>query len=384
MSTQSRIRLGMVGGGEGAFIGAVHRAAAALDSMFTLTAGAFSSTPEKAVRSGIALGVAPERAYPSWQAMLDAERQRPANERIELVAIVTPNHTHYEIAKAFAEAGFHIISDKPLATTSAQAADLAAVVARTGVLFGVTYNYSGYPLIKEAAALVRDGAIGDIRKVFVEYHQGWLATPLESSGQKQADWRTDPNRAGIGGAIGDIGTHAEHLLTCVTGLQIHSLCADLSSFVPGRKLDDDASILLRFTSGAKGVLTVSQICVGEENNLTLRIHGTTGSIAWRQEDPNQLTLCALDGQRRIITRGSANTHPTTAQATRLPSGHPEGFIEAFANIYRSMAMAIHARRTNSPHQPDYPTLHDGARGVAFIETVVQSAAQGSKWLPFPH
>lgn len=384
MTTNPRIRLGMVGGGEGAFIGAVHRAAAALDSMFTLTAGAFSSTPEKAVRSGIALGVAPDRAYPSWKAMLESERKRPANERIELLAIVTPNATHFEIASAFAEAGFHIVCDKPVVTTSQQARELAAIVARSSTLFGVTYNYTGYPLIKEAAALVRASAIGDIRKVFVEYHQGWLATPLESSGQKQADWRTDPARAGIAGAIGDIGTHAEHLVSYVTGLQIHSLCADLSAFVPGRRLDDDAGVLLRFTSGAKGVLTVSQICVGEENNLTLRVHGTTGSLAWRQEDPNQLTLCTLDGQRRTITRGSANTHPMTAQATRLPSGHPEGFIEAFANIYRNMAIAIHARRNNIPAATDYPAIEDGARGVAFIETVVQSAAQGSKWLPFPH
>jgi len=382
MTTTPRIRLGMIGGGEGAFIGAVHRSAAAIDGLYTLTAGAFSSTPDKSIRSGIALGLPPDRVYPTWQAMLDAELKRPAHDRIELVSIVTPNHAHYELAKAFAQAGFHVICDKPLVTTSAQATDLAAVVAKSGVLFGVTYNYSGYPLIKEAAALIASGTIGDIRKVFVEYHQGWLATSLEASGQKQADWRTDPARAGAGGAVGDIGTHAEHLLTSVTGLHIQSLCADLSSYVPGRKLDDDASILLRFANGAKGVITVSQICIGEENNLTLRIHGTTGSISWRQEDPNQLTLCTLEGHRRIITRGTTSS-PAAANATRIPSGHPEGFIEAFANIYKSMAHAIHASRTGAPHQPDYPTIHDGIRGVTFIETVVQSSLQGAKWLPFP-
>lgn len=382
MITTPRIRLGMIGGGEGAFIGAVHRSAAALDGLYALTAGAFSSSPEKSLRSGAALGLPSDRVYPSWQAMLEAELKRPAHDRVELVSIVTPNHAHYEPAKAFAQAGFHVICDKPLVTTSAQATDLAAIVAKSGVHFGVTYNYSGYPLIKEAAALVAAGAIGEIRKVFVEYHQGWLATPLEASGQKQADWRTDPARAGAGGAVGDIGTHAEHLLTAVTGLHIHSLCADLSSFVPGRKLDDDASILLRFTGGAKGVITVSQICVGEENNLTLRVHGTTGSLSWRQEDPNQLTHCTLDGQRRIITRGTTSSAPA-ARATRLPSGHPEGFIEAFANIYASMAHAIHAPQANSPHQPDYPTIQDGIRGVTFIETVVQSATAGAKWLPFP-
>lgn len=376
-----KLKLGMIGGGNDAFIGAVHRAAAALDARFEFVAGALSSTPERALASARAIGLQQDRIYPTWKDMLEGERRRPENERIDVVSIVTPNNLHAEIALPFVEAGFHIICEKPMVTTSTQAAKLTAAVERSGIVFGVCYNYTGYPMVKEAAALVRSGAIGNIRKVFVEYHQGWLADNLESTGQKQASWRVDPARAGIGGAIGDIGTHAENLLTTVTGLRIESLCADITSFVPDRRLDDDASILLRLSNGAKAVLTVSQICIGEENNLSLRIHGDRGSLAWRQEQPNHLTICRADGSRQILARGGPGLAPETNHASRLPTGHPEGFIEAFANIYRAVADAVLQKRGLLATIPSIPpTVHDGARGVTFIEKVVQSASAGGTWV----
>lgn len=382
-TTVQKLKLGMIGGGNDAFIGAVHRAAAALDARFEFVAGALSSTPERALASARAIGLQQDRIYPTWKDMLEGERRRPESERIDVVSIVTPNNLHAEIALPFVEAGFHIICEKPMVTTSTQAAKLTAAVERSGIVFGVCYNYTGYPMVKEAAALVRSGAIGNIRKVFVEYHQGWLADNLESTGQKQASWRVDPARAGIGGAIGDIGTHAENLLTTVTGLRIESLCADITSFVPDRRLDDDASILLRLSNGAKAVLTVSQICIGEENNLSLRIHGDRGSLAWRQEQPNHLTICRADGSRQILARGGPGLAPETNHASRLPTGHPEGFIEAFANIYRAVADAVLQKRGLLATIPSIPpTVHDGARGVTFIEKVVQSAGAGATWVPY--
>lgn len=375
MTVLKPLRLGMVGGGQGAFIGAVHRMAAALDGLYTLTAGALSSTPERARASGAALGLDPERTYTSWQEMIERERALSPDRRIQVVSIVTPNATHFEIANALVAAGFHVVCDKPMVTTTAEAEALVEAVERAGVLFAVTYNYTGYPMVHQAAEMVRTGAIGRIRKVFVEYHQGWLASPIEREGQKQAAWRLNPAQAGSGGAIGDIGAHAENLLAAVTGLEIESLCADLTSFVPGRALDDDASILLRFRGSAKGVLTVSQVCIGEQNNLTLRIHGDRGSLAWRQETPDQLLHARADGSTTILVRGGPGLAPEAAQATRLPGGHPEGFIEAFANIYRAVAEAIRDGRTTGP----FPSVHDGARGVRFIERAV--ASRGS-WLPF--
>lgn len=371
------IRLGMIGGGRGAFIGAVHRMAAAIDGEFALVAGAMSSTPERSIESGRALGLSAERCYPAWREMLNGERARPEGERVQAVSIVTPNATHAEIALAFVRAGFHVICDKPMTVTSAQADELAAAVRQAGVVFAVTYNYTGYPMVRQAAAMVREGQLGTIRKVFVEYHQGWLASALEAQGQKQAAWRLDPAVAGAGGAIGDIGTHAENLAAFVTGLEIESLCADLARFVPGRRLDDDASILLRFRGGARGVLTVSQVCIGQENNLTLRVHGDRGSLSWRQEEPNTLTWDRDDGERRVLTRGSAGLHAAAADATRLPPGHPEGFIEAFANIYRGVAAAIRA----GAHAGDFPTVEDGARGVRFVEAAVRSSAAAGRWEP---
>jgi len=392
------LKLGMVGGGSGAFIGAVHRMAARLDGAWEVTAGALSSTPERALESGRAIGLA--RPYPTWEEMLERELALPAGERIDAVSIVTPNHLHHPVAKAFTEAGFHALCDKPMVLDSEQAADLVRAVDAAGTIFAVTYNYTGYPLVKEARRLVQEGAIGEVRKVIVEYNQGWLATKLEDTGAKQAVWRADPARSGIGGAIADIGSHAENLVATVTGLELSALCADLTSFVPGRRLDDDANLLLRFHGGAKGVMIASQIEVGEENDLRIRVYGTTGGLLWRQEEPNQLIHKTLEGPTRILTRNGGGYLGAAAQAnTRLPSGHPEGFIEAFANVYTNVAAAIAARKGAGPATgasagslgagsaagavaPDFPTVLDGARGVAFIEAAVASSASTTKWTPF--
>ena len=370
------IRLGMVGGGTGAFIGAVHRTAARLDNNYRLVAGALSSTPAKALASAEDLGL--PRGYGSWEDMLERELALPESERIEAVSVVTPNHLHYPVAKAFAEAGFHVICDKPLVHTSEQAAELTRIVAEKGIVFGVTYNYTGYPMVKEARRLVAEGAIGKVRKVIVEYNQGWLATRLEATGEnKQSEWRTDPQRSGVGGAIGDIGSHAENLVSTVTGLELDAICADLTTFVPGRRLDDDANLLLRFKGGARGILTVSQIEVGEENDLRIRVYGETGSLTWHQEEPNRLVHKTLEGPTRLLTRGNGYLGAAATAATRIPAGHPEAFLEAFANVYAGVADAI-----RGVEGADYPTVTDGARGVAFIETTVESARSDARWTPF--
>lgn len=370
----------MIGGGAGAFIGGVHRMAAALDGRWVLTAGALSSSPQKSLDSAAGLGLNRARSYPTWQEMLARESALPAGDRVDAVTIVTPNATHHAIALAFINAGFHVIIDKPMVTTAAHAAELVEAVRARGVVGAVTYNYTGYPMVRQAASIVRSGQIGTIRKVFAEYHQGWLATNLEATGQKQAAWRLDPSQAGGGGSIGDVGTHAENLISTVTGLQIDSLCADLTSFVPGRTLDDDAAILLRFRGGARGVLTVSQVCIGERNNLTLRVHGDKGSLFWAQETPNELELRLDDGSTRIQSRAECGMDAAAAWASRLPPGHPEGFIEAFANIYRAVADRILALRAGSHSGPDFPTVVEGARGVHFIERVLHSSRQGSTWV----
>jgi len=377
-----KLRYAMVGGGRDAFIGAVHRRAAALDGEIELVAGALSSRADKARASGQDLGLADARNHGSWETLLADEVRRTETDRIDFVSIVTPNHMHFPVARAFAEAGIHVVCDKPLVHTSGQAQELAAVVARSGVVFAVTYNYTGYPMVREARAMVRAGAIGEVRKVIVEYNQGWLATKLEDSGQKQADWRTDPARSGIAGAIGDIGSHAENLVATVTGLQLESLCADLTTFVAGRRLDDDGNLLLRFTNGARGVLIASQIEVGCENDLRLRVFGSSGTLEWHQEEPNTLLHSPIDGPRRVLTRGSAWLSDAARRATRLPTGHPEAFIEAFANVYLGVAEQIRAKQTGTTPAPgtaDYPTLADGARGVRFIEKTVESASSAHKW-----
>ncbi|RZI66741.1 MAG: Gfo/Idh/MocA family oxidoreductase [Variovorax sp.] len=378
-----KLRYAMVGGGRDAFIGAVHRKAIALDGQAELVAGALSSSPDKARASGRDLFLADDRNHGDWQALLADELRRPAHERIDFVSIVTPNHVHFPVAQAFVEAGFHVVCDKPLVHTSEQADALVAAVQQRGTVFGVTYNYTGYPMVRQARAMVQAGELGGLRKVVVEYNQGWLASQLEGHGtNKQADWRTDPARSGAAGAVGDIGSHAENLVATVTGLEIESLCADLSSLVPGRALDDDGSLLLRFAGGARGVLIASQINTGLENDLRLRVSGTLGTLEWRQEQPSQLVHLPHDGPKRILTRGSPWLHPAAQRASRIPAGHPEGFIEAFANVYGGVMADIHARLAGSTADPlaaDYPRVEEGARGVRFIERTVASAASAAKW-----
>jgi predicted dehydrogenase len=380
-----KLRYAMVGGGRDAFIGAVHRHAIALDGQAELVAGALSSTPDKARASGRDLFLADNRNHGDWQALLADEMKRPPGERIDFVAIVTPNHMHHPVAHAFADAGFHVVCDKPLVHTREQADALVAAVRKQGTVFGVTYNYTGYPMVRQARAMVAAGELGEIRKVVVEYNQGWLASHLEGTGNKQADWRTDPARSGAAGAIGDIGSHAENLVATVTGLEIESLCADLTRFVPGRALDDDGSLLLRYKGGARGVLIASQINAGLENDLRLRVSGALGTLEWRQEQPSRLVHLPHDGPRRIFTRGAPWLHASAQRASRIPAGHPEGFIEAFANVYGGVMADIRARLDGIPADPlllDYPTVEDGARGVRFIERTVASAASASKWTPW--
>ncbi|SEU21950.1 Gfo/Idh/MocA family protein [Stigmatella erecta] len=386
MSTQPerKLRYAMVGGGRDAFIGSVHRRAMALDGQMELVAGALSSNPDKARASGRDLGLSPERNHGRWEDLLADELTRPVEERIDFVSIVTPNHVHFPVAKAFAAAGIHVVCDKPLVHTRAQADELVRTVEQTGVVFGVTYNYTGYPMVREARELVRRGVLGELRKVVVEYNQGWLATHVEGQGNKQAGWRTDPERSGAAGAIGDIGSHAENLAATVTGLELEAICADLGALVPGRRLDDDASLLLRWRGGVRGVLTASQIAAGVENDLRLRVFGSAGSLDWRQENPNELVHAPLDGPKRILTRGSPWLSESSRRACRVPSGHPEAFIEAFANVYLGVAADIRARLAGVAADPlaaDYPRLADGVRGVRFIEKTVESAASKLKWTP---
>jgi predicted dehydrogenase len=385
MSDQ-KLRFAMVGGGRGAFIGAVHRRAAEFHCSTELVAGALASEPEKARLSGQDWGLAPDRNHGDWQSLLNDELKRPASERIHFVVIVTPNHVHFPVARAFTDAGIHVVCDKPLVHTSAQAAELVDLCRRRETVFGVTYNYTGYPLVRHAREMVRSGQLGRIRKVVVEYNQGWLARLLEAdAANKQAVWRTDPTRSGVAGAIGDIGSHAENLVATVTGLELESLCADLTTFVAGRKLDDDGSLLLRFSSGAKGILMATQIAIGGENDLRLRVWGTDGSLTWHQEDPNQLIHDPIDGPRRILRRGAGCLAEAARRVTYLPPGHPEAFMEAFANVYRGVEEAIRARMAGRPLgalEGDFPTLEDGARGVRFIEKTVESSRSQDKWTRF--
>lgn len=379
-----KLRYAMVGGGQGAFIGAVHRKAMALDGQYELVAGALSSTPERARASGRELGLADDRNHADWQALLADELRREPAQRIDVACIVTPNHLHFPVAKAFVEAGFHVVCDKPLVHTAAQAGELVQAVRARGTVFGVTYNYGGYPMVRQAREMVRAGELGAIRKVVVEYNQGWLATRLEAEGNKQAAWRNDPAQSGGAGALGDIGSHAENLVATVTGLRIESLCADLGALVPGRVLDDDANMLLRFEGGARGVLVASQVNTGIENGLRLRVSGTLGSIEWWQEEPNRLVHSPADGPARVLTRGSPWLHEAALRAGRIPPGHPEGFIEAFANVYLGVAEAIRAHGAGQAPDPllaDYPRVEDGARGVRFIEAVLASARSTQKWTP---
>jgi predicted dehydrogenase len=372
-----KIRLGMVGGGTGAFIGEVHRIAARLDNRYELVAGAFSSDPERCRESGKQLGIPANRCYDDFATM--AKKESKKKDGIEAVAIVTPNHLHHAPAKAFLEAGIHVICDKPLTTSLGDAKELQSLVEKTGQLFAVTYNYSGYPMVRQAREMVASGELGSIRVVQVEYPQDWLSTNLEASGQKQAAWRTDPARAGAGGSLGDIGTHAYHLTEFVTGLKVKSVLADLNAFVTGRKLDDNAQVLMHFNNGARGALWASQIAVGHENGLRLRVYGNKAGLEWFQEQPNQLRFSPLGEAPRIITRGSETAGDSAIHATRIPGGHPEGFLEAFANLYRDFADQIEASREGRASESLVPDITAGVQGVQFVETAVASAKNGSVW-----
>ena len=375
-----RLRLGMVGGGRGAFIGAVHRIAARMDDRWELVAGALSADPDRAVASAADLHIAPDRAYASYEQMANAEAKRP--DRIDAVAIVTPNHMHFGPAKAFLQAGINVICDKPLTSTLDDALELERIVAGSGCFFGLTHNYTAHPLIRQAREMVAAGELGDIRVVQVEYPQDWLATKLEDSGQKQAAWRTDPARSGAAGSVGDIGTHAFNLAEFVTGLQVESLSADLSSLVAGRVLDDNAGMLLRFAGGARGMLWASQVAVGNENNVRLRVYGSKASLDWHQEQPNWMTFTALGQPPQTIRRAGSGAGPAAAHASRVPAGHPEGYLEAFAQLYRDFAEQITARlegRAADPLSTVTPGIAAGVRGMRFITAAVASSANDARW-----
>ncbi len=382
MTSSVPVRYAMVGGGLDAFIGGVHRRAAALDGEFVLVAGVLSRDAEVARESGRAYGLAKDRAYLSVDELIAGELAREAGDRAELVSIVTPNFLHFEQARACLAAGFHVLVEKPMTLTSGEARELERLAEDRGLACVVMYTYTGYPMVREARARCLAGELGRVRKVFVEYHQGWLSAKVESAGVVQAEWRTDPKRAGLGGALGDIGSHAENLTSFITGLEIESLSAELTSFVDGRALDDDASVLLRFRGGAKGVLTASQICAGEGNGLSIRVYGERGGLRWRQERPESLELLSLDGPTREFVRGGPGVGDAAAAGSRIPVGHPEGFIEAFGNIYRRASELVRARRDAS--EPGVraamtPGAAEGRRGLRFIELCVQSSRNGGAW-----
>jgi len=374
-----RIRLGMIGGGEGAFIGAVHRLAARMDAHYDLVAGALSSTPDKARRSGEALGLAADRIYDDFEAMAKAEAKRP--DGVEAVAIVTPNHVHAAPAIAFLKAGIHVICDKPLALTHAEGLKIEAAVKKSGKIFALTHNYTGYPLVRRARELAQDGDLGELRLVQVEYPQDWLTTAVEKTGNKQAEWRTDPKRSGAGGALGDIGTHAYNLADFVTGLELAEISADLTSFGEGRALDDNVQIMMRYKGGARGALWASQVAPGNENGLKLRVYGTKGGLSWSQINPNELFYSPFGKSTRIITRGGPDSGEAAGRVTRVPPGHPEGYLEGFANIYGEVAKAIVAARAGKkiPKGVLFPTIEDGLKGMAFVEAAVKSSKANAKW-----
>lgn len=373
----------MIGGGRGAFIGGVHRMAAALDGQIDLVCGAFSSDPERSRASGADLFLDPARCYGTFEDMIRSEAARPVGDRMDFVSIVTPNHMHFEPAIMALEHGFHVVCDKPMCLTVAEALLLEEKVKSTGLIFALTHTYSGYPMVKQAKEMIVHEALGKIRRVVVEYPQGWLSTPIESLEQKQASWRTDPSRSGAAGAVGDIGTHAEHLAEYITGLKIMSVCADLHTHVPGRRLDDDGSILLRFDHGARGVLIASQISAGEENNLRIKIYGEKGGMEWSQMEPNSLIIRWLDAPMQVLRTGVGPLYHQAVAHTRIPAGHPEGYLEAFANIYRNVAFCLQARlagETVDPVYSDFPTVEEGVRGMKFIDAVVKSGWQDEvKW-----
>ena len=372
----------MVGGGLTSFIGPVHRKAAGIDGEIELVAGAFSIIPGESKETGEALYLNPDRVYESYQEMFEREKELPADQRLDFVSVVTPNHVHFGPSQMALQSGFHVLVEKPIAFSLAEAKTLEKTVNKTGLLLGLTHTYTGYPLVKEARKMVADGAFGKIRKIYVEYPQGWLSTLLEKAGNMQASWRTDPKQSGMGGAIGDIGTHAANLAEYITGLQITEICAMLNTVVKGRHLDDDSSMLLRFNNGASGVLMATQVAAGEENNLNIRVYGEKGGLEWRQEEPNTMILKWLGKPKEIIRTGQPYLSDVAKAYTRTPAGHPEGYLEAFANIYRSFTRAVRdfkpGKKMNIAKY-DFPDVADGVRGMNFVQTVVKSANSTRKW-----
>lgn len=380
-----RIRMGMIGGGPGAFIGAVHRIAANMDGEIDLVCGAFSSDPAKSRQTGAALFLPPERVYGDFEEMIRREKELPPGERMDFVSIVTPNHLHFAPAKLALESGFHVVLDKPMTFSLAEAKELEAVATKSGLFFCLTHTYAGYPMIKEARQQVREGRLGRIRKVYVEYPQGWLSEFLEGTSNKQASWRTDRSRSGVAGAMGDIGTHAFNMAEYVTGLKVIRVCADLNIVVEGRELDDDGAVLLRFDNGASGVLIATQVAAGAENNISIRVYGEKGGLEWMQEDANTLLLRWPDRPAEILRAGAGYLGSFAKQNCRTPAGHPEGYLEAFANHYRNFARTLRATLEGSTPEEewlDFPGIEEGVRGMAFIETVVRSAGSKEKWTEF--
>jgi predicted dehydrogenase len=375
----------MIGGGQGAFIGAVHRIASRIDDEYELVCGAFSSDPEKAKASGIALGLPAERSYTSYKELIEKEKQLPENERVQVISIVTPNHLHFEPAKLALENGFHVILDKPMTFSLAEAKELETVVKASGKRFCLTHTYTGYPMVKEAKQLVKEGKLGVVRKIYVEYPQGWLSTFLEGSDQKQAAWRTDPGKSGIAGAMGDIGTHAFNLAEYISGLQVTKVCADINIVVEGRKLDDDGAVLLKFNNGSSGVLTASQIAAGDENNIKIRVYGERGGLEWQQDMSNTLLVKWQDRPAEIYRTGGGYVSSFASHNTRTPAGHPEGYLEAFANLYRNFALSVKADMAGKQADAeslDYPGIEEGVRGMAFVENVIASGKSDKKWTDF--
>jgi predicted dehydrogenase len=375
----------MIGGGQDAFIGAVHRIAAFMDGQYELVCGAFSSNAEKSKASGIALGVSPARSYGSYKEMFEKEKALPEDQRMQVVSIVTPNHVHFEPARLALENGFHVVLDKPMTFSLAEAKELQQVVTKTGKLFCLTHTYTGYPMVKEARQLIAGGRLGAIRKVYVEYPQGWLSTFLEGSHNKQASWRTDPGKSGIAGAMGDIGTHAFNLAEYISGLQVTKICADINIVVEGRQLDDDGGALLKFNNGASGMLFATQVAAGEENKVKCRVYGEKGGLEWQQEDANTLLLKWLDKPTEILRAGNSYLSSYAKHNSRTPPGHPEGYLEAFANLYRNFALCVKAQIKGEKPQPewlDFPGAGEGVRGMAFIENVIASGKSDRKWFDF--
>jgi len=383
--TSKKLKLGMIGGGKGAFIGAVHRIAAQMDSHYELVCGAFSSNPMISIESGEELGLPIHRCYGTYAEMFESELKLPAEDRMQLVSIVTPNHAHFEPAKLAMENGFHVILDKPMTISLEEAKELKKIAQKTGMQLCLTHTYTGYPMVKEAKQQIAEGKLGEIRKVYVEYPQGWLSKLEEATDNKQASWRSDPTKSGVANAMGDIGTHAFNLAEYVTGLQVTQLNADINTIVSNRILDDDGAMLLKFNNGASGVLFATQVAAGEENNIKIRVYGEYGGLEWQQNDANSLHLKWLDKPMQVLRTGNAYLGTLAKHNTRTPAGHPEGYLEAFANLYRNFALTLKATMYDQPIQPEYldfPSIEEGVRGMAFIEQAIASGKSNQKWIDF--